>query len=118
VTAARQQVVRALGTKLTPLATGHRPDDRKWLAAVHDRVGEQGIWRRMGQVLPAGKEPEERPALLRHVVADRPAQHRVGVFERVESRALRHRARNMDVDLVPHPGQGPQVVRERDSDDA
>ena len=44
------------------------------------------------KILLAGEEPHERPALLRDVVADRPAQHRIAGLERVEDRALRDRS--------------------------
>ena len=42
----------------------------------------------MGQILLAGEEPQERPAMPGDVVADRPAKHWITGLERVEDRAL------------------------------
>src|SRR2546422_9539280 len=70
----------------------------------------------MGQVLLAGEETQERPALLRDVVADRPAQHGIAGLERVGDRALR----GLSLDVKLHPAvdvrQCLQVCREHDSD--
>src|SRR3954452_1789809 len=70
----------------------------------------------MGEVPGAGEEPQERPALARGVVADRPAQHRVAGLERVEDRALRGRNRDGEPHLAVDVRQRPQVRREDDSD--
>src|SRR5213593_2557955 len=51
------------------LAAGHGPHDEKRLGPVRDRVGQRGIRRFVGQILLAGEEPHERPALVRDVVA-------------------------------------------------
>ena len=51
----------------------------------------------MGQILFATEEPQERAALSGDVVADRPAQHRIAGFERVEDRALRDRFRDIEL---------------------
>src|SRR6266403_1183394 len=61
-------------------------DNDKRLLPRRHRVGQRGIWRLMGQILLAGEEAQERPALLRNLVADRPAQHRKAGLERVEDR--------------------------------
>src|SRR5258705_2472567 len=98
------------------LATGHRPDDQVRLRARRDRVGERGVGRLVGQVLLAGEEAEERPALLREVVADRPAQHRIGGLERVEHRALRDRPRDLELHLAVHARERPEMGRQHDPD--
>src|SRR3990170_4529080 len=72
----------------SPLAAGNAPYDEKGLRPRRDRVGQWGVRQLMGQILLAGEEPQEGPALLRAVVADRPAQHRIPGLERVEDRAL------------------------------
>jgi hypothetical protein len=53
------------------LAAGNGPNDEKRLGPRRDRVGQWGIRRLMGQILLAGEEPQERPALLGDLVADR-----------------------------------------------
>ena len=76
------------------------PTTRNGSAPARDRVGQRGIRRLMGQVLLAGEEPQERPAPLGDVVADRPAQHRIAGLERVEDRALRGRALDAELHLA------------------
>src|SRR5216117_4082310 len=73
------------------LPARHGPDDQEGLCPRRDRVGQRGIRRFVGHILLAGEEPHERPAPLRDVVADSPAQHRIAGLERVEDRALRDR---------------------------
>ena len=80
------------------LAARHRADDQERLRTGRHRIGQRSVGRLVGQVLLAREEAHERPALLRDVIADRPAQHRVARLERVEHRALRHRA----VDVERH----------------
>jgi hypothetical protein len=73
------------------------PTTKKWLRPQHNRVGHRGVRRLMGKVLLTGEELQHRSALLRDVVADRPAQHRIADLECVEDRALR--GRTLDVEL-------------------
>jgi hypothetical protein len=42
----------------------------------------------VGYILLAGEEPHQWPALLRRLVADRPAQHRIADLERATARGL------------------------------
>src|SRR5271167_2967879 len=72
----------------------------------------------MGQILLAGEEAQEWPALLRDVVADRTTQHRVAGLDRVEDRALRNRSLDFELQLSTNVGQRSQVLREYDSDHA
>src|SRR6266849_2790050 len=98
------------------LAAGHRTHNQKRLRANRDRVGQRGIRRFVGQIPLAGEDPHERAALLRDVVADRPAQHRIGGLERVENRALRDRTPNVEFHLALDARQRPKMRREHDSD--
>src|SRR5207247_9410427 len=59
-----------------------------------------------------GKEPDERPAPQRDGVANRPAQDRVAGFERVEERAHRDRALDLDLHLAVNARQCAQVMGE------
>src|SRR3990172_4712960 len=98
------------------LAAGHGPQDHEGLGAGRDRIGQRGVRLFVGQIFPAGEEPDERPAPLRDVVADRPAQHRMAVLERVEHRALRGRTLDVELHLAVDVRQRPQVGREHDPD--
>src|ERR1043166_2944929 len=70
----------------------------------------------MGKILLAGKEAHERPALLRDVIADRPSQHRVTPFERIEDGALGDRTRDLELHFTVDFGQFLEVKRKRDAD--
>jgi hypothetical protein len=48
----------------------------------------------MEPIFRAGEESQERAALVRDVVADRPAQHGITGLKRVEDRALRDMIRD------------------------
>src|SRR5437879_474478 len=69
-----------------------------------------------GKMLRAAEEPPERSALLRDLIADRPAQHRVAGLERVEDRALRGLTLDVELHLAVDARQRPQMCREYDSD--
>src|SRR6516165_9300306 len=98
------------------LAAGNGPYDEKGFGPGRDRVGQRAVWRLMGQILLAGEEPQEGPALLCNVVADRPTQHRVAGLERVEDRALRNLAVDVELHLAIDARQRSQMHREHDSD--
>src|SRR5213080_404519 len=98
------------------LAAGHGTHDQKRLCAHRDRVGQRGIRRFVGQILLAGEDPHERSALLREVVADRPAQHRIAGLERVEDRALRDPTLDIELHLAVDVRQLPQMCREHHAD--
>ena len=92
------------------------PTIRNGSAPVATASGSGDVRRLVRQVLLAGEEPHERPALLRDVVADRAAQHRIAGLQRIEDRALRHRARDVELHLAVDPRQRPQMSREHDAD--
>src|SRR5262249_21498650 len=71
----------------------------------------------MGHILLAGEEPHERAALLRDVVANRPAQHRIGGLERIEDRALRRGAVDVELYFAVDARERPQMSRQDDADD-
>src|SRR2546425_11777634 len=99
-----------------PLAAGDGPNDEKGLCPRRDRVGERRVRQLMGKILLAGEEPQERTALLRDLIADRPAQHRVAGLERVEHRALRGLTLDLELHLAADARQRSQMCREYDSD--
>ena len=51
----------------------------------------------MGQILLAGEESHERPPLLRDLITDGPTQRRIAGLQRVEDRALRDWARDVEL---------------------
>lgn len=67
------------------LPAGNCSHDKKGLRARRDRFRQWGIRRLMGQIFLTSEKPDERSALLRHVIAERPAQHRIRRLERIEN---------------------------------
>jgi len=65
----------------------------------------------MGQILLAGEEPQECPALPGDLVADGAAQHRIAGFERVEHRALRDRTLYLKLHVAANLRQRSQMLR-------
>src|SRR5207244_8094441 len=98
------------------LTAGDGPYDEKGLRPRSDRRGQWGVRRLMGQILLAGEEPQHRPALLRDVVADRAAQHRIAGLERVEDRALRGLTLDLDLHLALDVRQRSQMWRQNAPD--
>jgi hypothetical protein len=70
----------------------------------------------VGEIFLAGEESQERPALLRAVIANRAAQHGIARFQRVEHRSLRDRALDLYFDLTADVCECSEVLREFDSD--
>src|SRR2546422_7983266 len=97
------------------LAAGNGPYDEKGLRPHRDRVGQRSVRLFVGQVLLAGEESYKRGALLRDVIADRPAQHRIAGLERVEDRALRGLTLAVERHLAVDVRQRPQTYRDHDS---
>ena len=60
----------------------------------------------MRQIFFAGEESQERPALLRDVIADCAAEHRILGLKRVEYRPLCDLAFDIHVDIAGHSGKG------------
>ncbi len=98
------------------LPAGNGPHDQKRLLPRSNFVGQQGVWQFMGQILLAGEKPQERPALLRDVVADRSTQHRITGLERVEDRAQRGPTLDFELHLSADVRERPQMWWEYDSD--
>jgi len=70
----------------------------------------------MRQIFLAGEEAQEGPPLLRDMISNRPAQHRVTSLKRVEHRALRDRAVDLKLNLVTDVRQRTQMLRQYDAD--
>src|SRR6266404_210214 len=101
---------------LQQLATGDRAHDEERLCAVCDRVGQGRIRWIMRHIFAADKEPHQRSALLRVVIANRPAQHRILCFERIEKRLDCDGSVKIDNYLVTDTGERAQMVRKNNAD--
>jgi hypothetical protein len=97
------------------LTAGHGPDDQKRLGLTHHIVRQRSIRRFVRQILGAGEESQEWPALLRDMITDRSPQHRVGGLECVQDRALRNRSLNLHPHLAVDLGQRSKMCRQRNS---
>jgi hypothetical protein len=69
----------------------------------------------MRKIFLAGEEPQERPPLLRAVIADGAAQHGIAGLECVEDRTLRDRTLDFELDLTADVRQCTKVLRKFDS---
>ena len=70
----------------------------------------------MGEILLAGKEPQEWPALLRDVIADCPLQRGIARLERVQDRPLGGLTLDLDRYFTVHARKRPQVCRKFNAD--
>src|SRR5207245_4787847 len=98
------------------LPAGHGPDDQKRLSAGRDCFRQQVVGGFVREILLAGKEPHERAALVRDLVTDRPAQHRVARLERVEDRALGGFALDVEVHLALDELESASTRRDYDAE--
>ena len=102
--------------QLPALAARNCTYDEKRLLPGRDRLGQWSIRRLVGQILLAGEETQERPALLRDLVADRPAQHGIAGFERVKDRPQRERPVESKFYFAANVRQRSQMLRDYNSD--
>jgi hypothetical protein len=94
------------------LTAGDRAYNKKRLRARCHRFGQGSIRRFMREILLAGKESYERPALMRNLIADGAAQHRITRLQRIEHGALRGRAMHIDLHLDFGVRQCSQMARQ------
>src|SRR5712691_9454905 len=69
----------------------------------------------MRHVFSANKESHHWPALLRRVITNCAAQHRILSFERIENRCHRGRSVKIDMYFVTDPRQRAEMMREHDA---
>jgi hypothetical protein len=92
---------------------GDRPSSRSarnapiLRASVGSTDGSKGNRPLIGQVLLVGEEPDERPALLRDGVADRPARHGLAGLDHVEDGALRSPTLDFELFKAKHRAGAP-----------
>ncbi|MGB2606483.1 MAG: hypothetical protein WBC78_22965, partial [Candidatus Sulfotelmatobacter sp.] len=93
------------------LTSGDGPYDEERLLARSHGFRQGRIWRFVRQILLAGEETEEWPALLGNVIPYRPAQHGIGRLDRVENGALCNCSFDLDRQLGTDVCQGSQMLR-------
>src|SRR5687767_10315287 len=94
------------------LSSRHGAHDEKGLGAAHDRFRQWCVGRLVRRVLLTRERSQEWPALLRDVVADGAAQHRILRLERVEDRARRGLTAHVDLDLAIDTRERAQMRRQ------
>ena len=91
---------------LTPRDRAH---NQERLRRINYRIRQRSVWRLMRQVLLAGEEPHERPALSRNLIADRPAQRWIARLECIQDRALRYWSLDFELHFALDLRQCPQM---------
>jgi hypothetical protein len=99
--------VRLIAQIFQASTAGNCPYYQKGFGRRRHRRGQRGIGKLIGQVLLAGEEAQEWPALLRDLIADRPAKHGIPGFESVEHRALRGLSFDFEIHLALDTRQRP-----------
>jgi len=99
-----------------PLAAGNGSNDQKRLLPGRDLVWQGGIRRFMGQILLAGEEAQEWPALLRDMVPDGASKHGIASLERVKNRTLRGWTLDVELHFAVDARQRPQMCRQLNAD--
>src|SRR6266550_2382101 len=97
------------------LPSRDRAHDEKRLGAFCNRIGQGSIRWFMGDVFAAGKESHQWPALFCFVIADGTAQHWIFFFNRVDYRAHRRRAVEIDVYFITHLRERAKMMRKNDA---
>src|SRR5690242_13955049 len=93
-------------------AAGDCANDEQRFFAGHHFVRERGVRRLVGDVLLAREKPQEWPPRLRHVVANRPLQHRIVRLKGVQHGTHGHWAWNLQLDLATDLREPSKVRRQ------
>ena len=89
--------------------------DKEGLGPFPNRIGQGSIKWIVRDVFPAGKESHQRPALSCFVIADGAAQHWIFFFNRVDYRAHRRRAVEIDVYFITHVRERAKMMGKNDA---
>src|SRR4029077_6023535 len=92
-------------------AAGHCSDDEKRFFPCDDRGGQGGFSGLVRVIFIAGEESYERAALMRYLISNRAAQHRIFCFERVQHRKQRRFAGNFEAHFAVHASECSQMRR-------
>jgi hypothetical protein len=99
----------------TPLAPGNGTYDKEGFGTVRDHLGQQCVWRIVGNVFAASEEADERSPSLGTMVANRPSQHWIFRLEGIQDRALRRLAVQVELYLSIQTRKCAQMRRQHDS---
>src|SRR5215469_1687641 len=91
------------------LTAGDGPDDKQRFGAGGNRLRQWCVGRFVRNVFPTRKEAQKRPALLRQMIANCPAQHRIARFDRVHNRPNRYRSAYCELNFASHVRQGTKM---------
>jgi len=97
-------------------ASRYRAHNKEGLGPFRDCIREGGVRRIVRHVFATDKESDHRPALVRFVIANCSAQHRIIGFECVEKRLDRDSTVKIDMYLVAHARERTQMMRKDDTD--
>ncbi len=98
------------------LTSGNRSNDEKRRGSGDNSFGKRSICGLVRDVFFASEEAQERPPLLRDVIADRPPQHRVARFERIEYCPDRRLTIYIKQHVTLNASERLQVRRKHDAD--
>ena len=97
------------------LAARNCTDDQEWFCPSRNRIRQRRIGRFMRQIFAARKKTDHWPANLRHMIAHRPAQHRIFRFYRVQQRALSQLSVELKSYFAVQVGQRAQIRGKNDT---
>lgn len=86
-------------------------NDVKLFCSRRDLLRQRSVRRQVRYVLATGKESQERPALSRDVLANRPTQHRILCLQCIEDRSSCHFALNLNCHISADACKRPQMRR-------
>ncbi|MEY2440289.1 MAG: hypothetical protein QOI34_1674 [Verrucomicrobiota bacterium] len=114
----REAFVRARNacSAVQNLTASDSAHDEERLNPFCHRIGQAFIWGIMRNVFATGEESYQRTALLRVVIADRAAQHRVGRLETIDNCARRNRRSDIELYFSPNSREGAQMLGKDDAD--
>src|SRR6266542_2082803 len=107
----RPNVWRTPEKQFKPSTARDGANDVKRFCSRRDLLGQRSVRRRVRYILAAGKESQERPALSRDVLANRPMQHRILSLQCIEDRSSCHFAVNLKCHISADACKGPQMCR-------
>ena len=97
-------------------APGNSSNNEEGLIPFGNGFGQRSIRQLVRQILFTREEPQEGPALRGVLIANRPAQHRIGILECIQDAALRNLPRDDEHHFAINASEIPQMPREYYSD--
>jgi hypothetical protein len=98
------------------LASSNRADDQERLSSGCDCIRQRSVRGLVRQIFLTSEEAEKRPPLLRALVSNGAAEHRILRLKRVQHRALRNHARDLKRDFGSGVSQRSKVEWENYAD--